>query len=456
MTENKERLLKLPSARVDVCEKDEAPGFGAVSCEIGRDITFKTAGLEAYCLSDWNSLVFDAFVVAAAVDFCDRMAHRPQLGWGRQFEVSIPVHEPEQWKGEVCRLLIDAVSFLTGDRWQIQFRPRKSNAERTGQTNFVIPDPSSAILPFSEGLDSRMVSALVEQQRKLVRVRLGAESGKRKRRVARKFPFAEIPYRIRQDQFRFPESSSRARGFKFTMLSGIAAFLSEASDIVISESGQGALGPSLVPVGHVYVDYRNHPRFAEKMAKFLSALFEREIRFLFPRIWHTKGETLREFIASTNGPWADTRSCWQQPRQVSVGGKWRQCGVCAACMLRRMSVHAAGQQEPPETYVWEDLSTSFFREGAAEGFEKFSGALEQYAIAGALHLEHLAEVADSPLYAATKRKMAMQIAPALGLSPDEASSNLERMLNQHKNEWDSFVESLGADSFVAEFAARRS
>jgi len=455
MRKNQDKLLQLPVTCVDVCEEGEEPSFAAFPCEIDRDITFKTAGLEAYCLSNWKPVVFDAFVVAAAVDFCDRLAHRPQLGWGRQFEVGIPVHEPDRWSGQLCNLLVDSLGFLTGDRWRLHFRPRKSPANVPGQSNFDIPDPSSAILPFSDGLDSLMVSALVERQRKLIRVRLGPERNSRKAWTARQ-PFAEVPYRIKQDRYRFTETTSRGRGFKFTMLSGIAAYLSEASDIIIAESGQEALGPSLVPVGHVYVDYRNHPRFMAKMGPFLSALFDRQIGFIFPRVWYTKGETLKEFVDLTNGEWADTRSCWQQSRQVSVGGHRRQCGVCAACMLRRMSVHAAGQDEPSDTYVWENLSASDVEEGAAPGFESFTEALREYAIAGVLHLEHLAELSDSPLHAESKRKAAMQIAPDLGVSSEEAEKKLERMLGQHKLEWRNFVDSLGADSFVTKWTSGRS
>ena len=38
------------------------------------------------------------------------------------------------------------------------------------------------------------------------------------------------------------------------------------------ESGQGALGPALAPVGQAYADYRNHPLFTGRMEKFLFAL----------------------------------------------------------------------------------------------------------------------------------------------------------------------------------------
>ena len=83
-----------------------------------------------------------------------------------------------------------------------------------------------------------------------------------------------------------------SRGFKFAMISGLAAYLTGAKRIIVPESGQGALGPPLVSVAHAHRDYRNHPLFAHRMERLLVALLEQPIRYEFPRLWYTKGETL--------------------------------------------------------------------------------------------------------------------------------------------------------------------
>ena len=457
MNPKAETARKSSCTRIAVVENGERTRVGWITCAIGREIEFSIAGLEFYCLSNWEPVVFDAFLVAAAVDFCDRYVRRPSQKWGREFEVRLPVHDPDRWSGLVANRLIAALAFLTGDRWQIKFLPRKSPAAAPRQVNFEIPDPTSAVLPFSEGLDSRITSGLVEFQRgnRLTRVRLGADSGNRSRSAQLKQPFAAVPYRVKPGEHRFSETSARSRGFKFMTLSGIAAYLSKSSEIIVPESGQGSLGSALVTVGQGYEDYRNHPRFASKMADFLSALLNHTVSFSFPRIWHTKGETLREYVELVKGPWSDTRSCWQQSRQASVNGHRRQCGICAACMLRRLSVHAAGLTESPDTYVWESLSKKSFEGGAAEGFASITNALREYAIAGALHLDHLAALADSPLHAESVRRAALQIAPLLGLPAHQAEQKLYRMLRQHTLEWIAFIESLGVDSFVAQWVPRR-
>src|SRR5258708_6379506 len=106
------------------------------------------------------------------------------------------------------------------------------------------------------------------------------------------------------------------------------------------------------------------------MERYLHALLGHQAKFVFPRLWHTKAETLRAFVETCpdGGMWESTRSCWQGSRQVSVNGSRRQCGICAACMLRRQSVHAAGLSEKKNTYVWENLNAEKFEEGIAKGF----------------------------------------------------------------------------------------
>ena len=109
------------------------------------------------------------------------------------------------------------------------------------------------------------------------------------------------------------------------------------------------------------------------MERFLKALLGYQVRYEFPRLWHTKGETLARFINECEDgamAWAKTRSCWQQNRQISVNGKARQCGICAACMLRRLTVHAAGQVEEANTYVWEDLRADTFEAGVSPDFAR--------------------------------------------------------------------------------------
>ena len=264
-------------------------------------------------------------------------------------------------------------------------------------------------------------------------------------------PFAAIPYDVSSDMPN-RETSARTRGFKFALVSGLAAYLTDAAEIVVPESGQGAIGPALLTVGHAYPDFRNHPCFTRRMERFLKALLDKNVSYVFPRIWNTKGETLRAYVAiDSSNAWRKTKSCWRNNQWSSVNGKQRQCGVCAACMLRRVSVHAAGLTEPSETYICSDMTAATLEGAVEQGFTKTGGAFRQYALAGILHMDHLADMATADLRSELTRHAAT-LGPALGLDPQEAGERLVTLLNTHAEEWKSYMDSLGAHSFVRQWA----
>jgi hypothetical protein len=123
-------------------------------------------------------------------------------------------------------------------------------------------------------------------------------------------------------------------------------------------------------------------------------------------------------------------------------------------MLRRLSVHAAGLAEPKATFVWEDLTVTTFEAGAAAAFStnKITRAMREYAIAGVLHFDHLAGIIHSPANAEVLSLNASQLSAACKLPVTEARSRLYRLLTQHETEWRAFMNSLGPNSFVANWA----
>jgi len=460
MIEKRNVAAELPAVLVAVAEPGVRVGAGWLRCEIGANLEFSTAKMESYFFAEWRPVLYDALLLAAAVEFCDRTGHRPASAWGREIRLRIPVHEPERWnQSDVTQALHDTLDFLTGDRWHVAFYGRRWPESAPRQNQFSLGSDKAAVIPFSDGLDSRAVAGIMSRTLgdKLVRVRLGSKdfdgSGLHRQ------PFTSVPYKVRAGERDFVESSARSRGFKFALLSGLAAYLAKADRVIVPESGQGALGPTLVPVGQTYADYRSHPLFTARMERFLAALLSYNVRFEFPQLWHTKGETLSRYIdecRDESSSWRSTWSCWQQNRHVSVENKKRQCGICAACMLRRLSVHAAGQTEPKTTFVWEDLGAATFESGAANAFErsKITRAMREYAIAGTLHFDHLAGLRHSPTNAHALNLTAFQLSQACALPESETRTLLGRMLTQHETEWGHFIGSLGPVSFVANWVVR--
>ena len=445
------------SSFVDVVIRGDQVRPGAIPAYIDENLRLSTAGLESYFFAQWQPILVDLLVVAAAVEFCDVVHRRPAHGWSRRFDLSISVHEPHIWNAlDVIDALSDAAGFLTGDVWNFRFVKRSQPATPVRQQSLELEALARIIMPYSDGLDSRAVAALVasDEGGGLVRVRLGAKGADLKSRSQRRRPFTAVPYEVRVPGPERRESSARSRGFKFAVVTGIAAHLANVSRIVVTESGQGALGPVLAVTGHAYPDYRVHPALSRRMERLFKALLGRSARYEYPRLWSTKGETLSAAASLPNGfDWSDTRSCWQQSRQVAVDGSRRQCGICAACLLRRMSLHHAGLSDPPETYVWNDLSAATMREGAATGFALFTKAQEEYAIAGVLHLDHLAALSGSESHSRSKRRVVRDIAIALEEDEQSVASKLESLLERHRAEWLSFLASLGSKSFIRRFAS---
>jgi hypothetical protein len=84
------------------------------------------------------------------------------------------------------------------------------------------------------------------------------------------------------------------------------------------------------------------------------------------------------------------------------------------------------------------------------GFSKSSGAFEHYAIAGALHMDHLADMAGEDAKSSVRRH-AILLAPALGLTPNDVTAKLSGLLNRHALEMENYMEFLGERSFVREW-----
>jgi hypothetical protein len=444
----------IPERNVDVIEPGLRPRKGRVALNLVRDITFETDALRSYAFAHWQDVTCDALVLAGAVEYIDHLVKRPETGWTRRLTVRIPVHDPARWQApKVYDALQEALRFLTGDIWEIEFVKRRSLAPRPPQEYLNLSVPTKAVLAYSDGMDSRAVAGLLGTAMgdELILVRVGSK--KWDLRNGSTEAFTKVPYKVPCNMHN-RETSSRTRGFKYALISGIAAQLTKAPEVIIPESGQGSIGPALITTAHSYPDFRNHPQFTVKMERFLKALLEHEVRFAFPRIWNTKGETLREFTAKPGSDWQSTRSCWRNSQWSAVNGTLRQCGVCAACMLRRVSVHAAGLVEKPEIYVSTRMTARTIEEALDPDFTRFSPAFRAYAIAGVLFMDHLAEMAK-PDAAHLVKRHAVFLGPALDLDPKIAAEKLSALLQRHAAEWSTYLDHVGKNSFIVRWARYR-
>jgi hypothetical protein len=249
---------------IDVFEPGVRPRAGALRCKIGEQVKFSTSSLESYFFAKWEPIAWDALLVAAAVEFADRTKRRPAYTWRRHFMLRIPVHDSPLWNSAMVKTsLRDAVEFLTGDKWQFQFVARRKDAKRPEQIPLSLDPQVEAVIPFSNGLDSCAVAGLMERRmgNKLVRIRLGSGIQEGKALSRQRKAFTRIPYDISPGTKPFVESSARSRGFKFAVITGIAAYLSNTGTIIVPESGQGALVPSLEAINSRRYGTRKRRRY---------------------------------------------------------------------------------------------------------------------------------------------------------------------------------------------------
>lgn len=413
-----------------------------------------SAHLERFACARRQPIVIDLLTLVAAVSYADRLVRRGELAWSRRIHLVIPVYDLARWnRNEVTDSLVRALAFLTVDNWAFSFVERQGHLPTKPQESLSIPRGVRYVIPYSDGLDSRSTAYLVAKELggTIMRVRVGSTRNVGAAPNAESIDVAGLPFEI-TERITHPESSGRARGFKYALISAVAAYLAEAANIIMPESGQGVFGPAILKIGQCPEDHRNHPRFTKLVEEFVEALLSYRVSYEYPRLWSTKGETLRTCIeAGGYTDWAETRSCWMNSHWCSVDGVRRDCGVCAACILRRQSVHAAGLFEEDSRYVVEDLRASRFEDGIAKGFVRHNQALLEYAIAGVREMGLFAALAGKPAHWQIK-KHATLTAPVLSIAADEVERRLHALALRHEQEWSSFLTALGRDSFVHAWA----
>ncbi|RWG22602.1 MAG: hypothetical protein EOQ55_03390 [Mesorhizobium sp.] len=435
--------------RLFVIEKGQTPGRmlpkDAVAAEVGRHIHFNAAVLDTFDVKGFEPRHYDMLVLSAAIEFADRRWERP-LGWRRALDVAVPVIDLNTWqKPDVLKALHSVLNHLTGDAWRLTFvQARNLSPIGSRQMPLDFGNAKTFAVAYSDGLDSRAVSALSGTEDEALCIRV---AGNRQRRKNGDSYFTQIPFKVKG--YRGNESSFRSRGFQFAAVTAIAAQLSGVTRIIVPESGQGALGPVLLPLHNIYADYRNHPTFFRKMERFIKAVLGCRVRFEQPRLWSTKGQTLRAFlgmVGKSEQHLTSTHSCWQTRRVVNVGGR-KQCGLCAACLLRRLSLHAAGVKEAPGAYVVSDLAAPDASDALLVIPQKADrDIMVEYGSVGARHLQHLADMAGLPDDAL--RVHASQIAAATEATYEETLKKLRMMLVTHAGEWRVFLSAQGDQGFL--------
>lgn len=332
--------------------------------DVAYDLDFPFKGLYERC-SVPDAIALDFLIIASLCYVIDKVVPRKSAAdnWTRQFEVEFPVSDPKMWS-RVGSDLETALSFLTGDVWQISFctansaffrRPRQRRRVR----KLFLPrmETATAVCLFSGGLDSLTgaINLLEEDaSRKVLLIGHYDAAGPRSQqegllaKIGKHYALRSelLQTRVSHKPEAALESSLRSRSLVFMAL-GIYAARSSGSGVPLyaPENGLIAINVPLTPSRAGSCSTRTmHPYFLAKLRSILNGLGIQN-RIVNPFELKTKGECIIE--------------CFNQPLLKSVvetsvscsHGTRRQhwirknsdnCGYCMPCVFRRAALHAAG------------------------------------------------------------------------------------------------------------------
>lgn len=296
---------------------------------------------------DWLEILGHLFATDMA---CERGFG--DVDWSRSIQAWLPVRDPAYWNAH--RPTIEGIwTDLTSDELHLHFEleAKPTGPPRMGKTPF--PDHDCIALvsggqdSFAGTLDlldagrrplllSHSASGAVNGAQNAVEAILrGVEpSIARLKLGAHKAPGRNFPGM---------ESSQRSRTFLFVGAAALVAALGGSDEVVLNENGIMALHLPLTAarIGSLST-HTASPPILERMRALASAVLGRPLRVENRLVHLTKPEVVGRAVALGHGQdMVQTVSCWQ------IGRTHRHCGICAPCLLRRISCEHHGVADVP-------------------------------------------------------------------------------------------------------------
>ena len=307
----------------------------------------------------------DLLDVAMAVYVADRLLKRERKdgAWlPRNLRLKVPVAEPERWEA-LKPQLVSLLEWLTTDQWNFTFTSELTHHRDRPASALPLPHPSNPFVGlYSGGLDSLAgVVAQVLSSDYDAAVLVGAQSGGRLKGLQSaqhkllKQHFSQLhwedvrgfnhPYKKgKLGHWHIPEQrqekSQRARGFLFLVFGAVTAYAYNADTLHVYENGVGAINLPYTPAfSGADATRAMHPKTLLEAGRLFSCLFEQPFRIMNTSLWRTKGEMCTQLAQAGLADLVNvTKSCDSYPLREAAD----QCGLCTSCLLRRLSLHAAG------------------------------------------------------------------------------------------------------------------
>ena len=320
---------------------------------------------------DLSQRMLDLLRIASSVYFVDKVVRRRRgkgpAEWPRSISCSIELQDWEFWSEVAHReLLEETIGFVSGDVWRFEFVAGGDNTGCDQESFFPqmvdLSRPSVACLysggldsaaglayRLSEGVGSHVLAVVVRH-----RSDIGALARKQLKALARKFDCKILPVVVpvnvvSADEIGATEPSQRARSFLFVSVGGVVAWATGSRRLELYESGVGAVNfPLLAGMEGSQATRSCHPHFLDLMTKLLTLAAEKPVEVVLPFKMLTKGEVTKALAGESLQELAvSTASCVSYPIREKEA---KSCGVCPACLFRRVALHAAGIEETSGTY----------------------------------------------------------------------------------------------------------
>ncbi|KGX84323.1 Qat anti-phage system QueC-like protein QatC [Pontibacillus marinus] len=318
----------------------------------------------------YSNTGLDLFYLSLFVYGADRIIKRSSFkdGWTRSFKLNLPVLEKDIWdvnKNHVEKML----SFLTGDKWEINFFSRNLTKDELSVKKKIEDDPENIIIEefcmFSGGLDSFIgaIDLIEENKQKnkqsgihFISHYAGGKGTKEFQDILRnklksKFGLEgnnfSSYYAVARNGI---EDTTRSRSLMFFGHAiALASCMREKVELIIPENGMISLNVPLTNSRLGTSSTRTtHPHYINMLQELLSNL-GLKISITNPYQFKTKGEMIKECknIDFLYENIVNTMSC----SHPDIGRMKKEkeschCGYCLPCVIRRAAVKRAGLEDP--------------------------------------------------------------------------------------------------------------
>lgn len=313
----------------------------------------RRAGL-APATQAWDFL--SVALTALAAD-ADTLRSTSADGWTREFELVVPVSDPDLWTAHGARLS-DALNFLTTDRWSLEFAAGKvPYSEPVGKRAHTPASDCVALL--SGGLDSLIGGVdLVGQQEAPFFVSQSVRGDEVKQAsFATSLGGEHLILNHNVATGGQKETTQRARSMAFIAYGTLAATTlfeyvqGNRVPLYVNENGYICINPPLTPLRIGSLSTRTaHPRFLRMIQDVFDGV-GLAVDICNPYRFKTKGEMMAECAdaATLAAVASESTSCGRFQRF-----NYTHCGRCLPCQVRRAAFLAAGMGDATD-YVYTDL-----------------------------------------------------------------------------------------------------